>query len=226
MKIRIKIQGTLMLLGLAAIVIFSNFLSPDWKNKIADEILDVIGIGLIFFGFLFRIAARGYKEEMCDNGRALVKDGPYAIIRNPMYFGTFMIGAGIVAMLLKFWVLVIFSAVFFMIYIPQMKKEEHVLLERFGQAYKEYCRVTPKYIPRIGYLLKLQRHISLKYFWIRKEMASMIPVIIAVASIEIWEDVRLFGRREALREPLELIVIILLLSSALYLFLEKKTKIA
>jgi protein-S-isoprenylcysteine O-methyltransferase Ste14 len=226
MKIRIKIQGTLMLLGLAAIVIFSNFLSQNWKNEAADEISDIVGMGLILFGFLFRIAARGYKEEKCCNGHFLVQDGPYAIIRNPMYFGTFIIGTGIVAMLLNLWVFVIFVAGFFMIYIPQMKKEERVLLERFGQTYKEYCDITPKYIPRMDYLIMLHKHISLKYFWIKKEIASMIPVIIAVAGIEIWEDVKLFGRRELLAESLELVFIILLFSVVLSLFLEKKTKIA
>jgi protein-S-isoprenylcysteine O-methyltransferase Ste14 len=215
-----------MFLGLAAIIVFSNFLSSQWKNEMADEISDIAGMGLILFGFLFRIAARGYKEERCCNGHALVKDGPYAIIRNPMYFGTFMIGVGIVAMLLKLWLFIIFAAGFFMIYIPQMKKEERALLERFGQTYKEYCGMTPKYIPKIGYLLNLHKHVSLKYFWIKKEMASIIPVIIAVAAIEVWEDMKLFGRKELLTESIELVFIILLFSAILSLFLEKKTKIA
>lgn len=215
-----------MFLGLAAIVVFSNFLSSQWKNEMADETLDIVGMGLILVGFLFRIAARGYKEERCCNGHTLVKDGPYAIIRNPMYFGTFVIGTGIVAMLLNLWVFVIFAAGFFMIYIPQMKKEERALLERFGQNYKEYCSITPKYIPRIDYLIRLRKHVLLKYFWIKKEMASMIPVIIVVAVIEIWEDVKLFGRKELLTESLELVFIILLFSAVLSLFLDKKIKTA
>ncbi|MDO8602371.1 MAG: isoprenylcysteine carboxylmethyltransferase family protein, partial [Candidatus Omnitrophota bacterium] len=142
MKIRIKIQGALMFLGLGAIILFSNFVSPHWKQEISDDASDAIGMGLIFFGFLFRIAARGHKEEKSSNGNALVKDGPYAIIRNPMYLGTFLIGMGVVMMLLNLWFLLLFAVIFLLIYIPQMKKEETVLLKKFGREYEEYCGFT------------------------------------------------------------------------------------
>lgn len=211
-----------MFLGLGAIILFSNFVSPHWKQEISDDVSDAIGMGLIFFGFLFRIAARGYKEEKSSNGNALVKDGPYAIIRNPMYLGTFLIGMGVVMMLLNLWFLLLFAVIFLLIYIPQMKKEETVLLKKFGREYEEYCGFTPKYFPRFDYLLKLNRYISLKFFWIKKEITSFAAAIIAVIAIEIWKDMRLFGNKEIIREPLELIAIILLLSSVLYLFFKKK----
>jgi len=193
MKIRIKIQGGLMFLGLGAVIMLSNFVFPHQRQVVLAGLLNAAGMGLILFGFLFRISARGYKEEKCVNGNTLVKDGPYAIIRNPMYFGTFMIGAGVVMMLLELWVFFLFSIVFLLIYIPQMKKEEKVLLERFGREYKEYCKITPKYFPRFDYLLRINRYISLKPFWIKKEIVSLITTVIVVILIEIWECIRLFG---------------------------------
>ncbi len=195
MKIRIKIQGALMFLGLGAIILFSNYVFPRGRQGVSDEILNIAGMSLILFGFLFRISARGYKEEKSSNGNALVKDGPYAIIRNPMYFGTFIIGTGIVMMLLELWVFFLFGVIFLLIYTPQTKKEENVLLERFGQEYKEYCKFTPKYFPRFDYFLKLNKYVSLKPFWIRKEMASMITTVTVVVSIKIWEYIRLFEGR-------------------------------
>ena len=182
-----------MFLGLGAVILLSNFVFPHQRQAVAAGLLNAAGMGLILFGFLFRISARGYKEEKSSNGNALVKDGPYAIIRNPMYFGTFMIGAGVVTMLLELWFFFLFSAVFLSIYIPQMKKEERVLLERFGQEYKEYCKMTPKYFPRFDCLSRINKYISLKPFWIKKEMVPMITTVIVVISIEIWECVRLFG---------------------------------
>lgn len=179
-----------MFLGLAVIILLANFVLPHWRQKALDMALNAVGMALILFGFLFRISARGYKEEKSCNGNALVKDGPYAIIRNPMYFGTFMIGAGVIVMLLELWILLIFSAGFLIIYIPQAIREEKVLLGRFGEGYKEYCRVTPGYLPRIDYLLKLNKYISLKPFWVRKEMFSMIPTIAIVLLMEIWEHIR------------------------------------
>ncbi len=191
MKIRIKIQGALMFLSLGAVILLSNFVFPHQRQAVLEGLLNAAGMSFILFGFLFRISARGYKEENTSNGNALVKTGPYAIIRNPMYFGTFMIGAGVVVMLLELWLFFLFAAVFFMIYVPQMKKEERILLERFGQEYKEYCRLTPKYFPRFDYLLRFNQYISLKPFWIKKEIISLVTTVLVVIMIETWERARL-----------------------------------
>ncbi|HAZ10175.1 MAG TPA: hypothetical protein DCY56_03585 [Candidatus Omnitrophica bacterium] len=190
MKIRIKIQGALMFLGLGAVILLSNSVFPHQRQIFLDVTLNAVGMGLILFGFLFRISARGYKEEKSSNGNALVKDGPYAIIRNPMYFGTFIIGTGVVMMLLELWFFFLFGIIFLLIYIPQTKKEEKALLERFGQEYKEYCKLTPKYFPRFDYLLRLNKYVSLKDFWVKKEIVPMITAIVVVILIEIWEHIR------------------------------------
>lgn len=184
-----------MFLGLGAIILFSNRVFPNHRQAMPDEILSVIGTMFILFGFLFRISARGYKEENTSNGNALVKTGPYAVIRNPMYFGTFIIGSGVVVMLLELWFFFLFAAIFFMIYIPQMKKEEKVLLEKFGQEYKEYCKSTPKYFPRFDYLARLNQYVSLKPFWIKKEINSLVITIIIVLLIEILGHARLFWHK-------------------------------
>lgn len=179
-----------MFLGLAAIILLSSSVFPHARQKAMDEALSAIGMSLILFGFLFRISARGYKEEKSSNGNALVKDGPYAVIRNPMYFGTFVIGTGVVMMLLEPWFFFLFSAVFLLIYLPQMKKEEKALIERFGDEYKQYCASTPKYFPRIDYLLNVNNYISLKPFWVKKEFISFITTVIVVILIEIWGHIR------------------------------------
>jgi protein-S-isoprenylcysteine O-methyltransferase Ste14 len=190
MKIRIKIQGALMFLGLGAIILLSNRVFPSHRQAIMDGMLSAIGMMFILFGFLFRVSARGYKEEKSSNGNALVKDGPYAIIRNPMYFGTFMIGTGVVAMLLQPQLFFIFAAVFLLIYAPQIKKEETMLSGRFGNEYKEYCVHTPGYFPKPGHLLKLNKYISLKPFWVKKEAIPMITTIAVVILIEIWKHIK------------------------------------
>jgi len=182
-----------MFLGLGAIILLSNFMFHRERQEVLDVALNAAGMSLILLGFLFRISARGYKEEKSSNGNALVKDGPYAVIRNPMYFGTFTIGTGIVVMLLEPWVFLLFSGIFLLIYIPQMKKEEKTLLDKFGGEYKEYCAATPKYFPRIDYLFRLDKYVSLKPFWIRKEIVSIITTVAVVILIEIWECFRLSG---------------------------------
>jgi len=219
MKKRIKIQGFLIFLAVITTILLSKFPFPYWKKEPLDEFLDAVGIVLVLFGFLFRIAARGYKEEESHSGQRLIKDGPYVLIRNPMYFGTFMIGMGIILVLFASWVVAIFLIIFFSIYIPQVKREEKELYKRFGEEYRNYCKITPKYFPNPRCLLNIRNCMSLKFAWIKKELSSLITVITGILIIEIWEDIKLFGRKEFLGELLELILIIVSFSIIVILVL-------
>ena len=98
--------------------------------------------------------------------------------------------------LFELWFFFLFGVIFLLIYIPQTKKEENALLERFGQEYREYCKAAHKYFPRFDYLLKLNKYISLKPFWIRKEIVSMVATVTVVVSIKIWEYIRLSGYKQ------------------------------
>jgi protein-S-isoprenylcysteine O-methyltransferase Ste14 len=221
MKKRIRIQGFLIFLAVLITVLLSKLFFPQWRQEPNDELVDGVGIALVLFGFLFRISARGYKKEMSANSFALVKDGPYAMVRNPMYFGTFLIGTGIIAVLFKAWLFLLFAGIFLAIYIPQIKKEEAVLLKSFGQEYKEYCKITPKYFPGFYHWLNIRDYIILKYSWIKQELSSMAAVILVIIAIEVWEDVRLFGRQEFLKESVELVFIILSFALLVVLFSRK-----
>lgn len=88
-------------------ILFSKFLFPHWKKEILDEFLDAIGISLVLFGFLFRIAARGYKADGSPEGKKLITNGLYGLMRNPMYVGTLLIGLGINLVLFEWWVAIL-----------------------------------------------------------------------------------------------------------------------
>ncbi len=96
MKTRIRIQGLLVFLAIVFSVLLPKAAFPQWKKEALDEFLDAIGIGITFFGLLFRISARGYKAEVSPSGEHLITDGPYSQIRHPMYFGTLLISSGII----------------------------------------------------------------------------------------------------------------------------------
>lgn len=221
MKRRIAIQGSLIFFTSIASILLSKILLAHWKIEPIDEILDVIGIIFILFGFLLRISARGYKEEQSYQGKNLVKDGPYGLIRDPMYFGTLLIGTGIIFIIFQLWTLPLFLVVFLSIYIPQMKKEKEILSGRFGQDYKNYCKTTPKYFPRIYNLLNLRHYLSIKLNWIKKELSSFIAVITIIMAIETWQDIKLYGYRPFLKELLDLFFIIVLFL-LLVIWLRKK----
>jgi protein-S-isoprenylcysteine O-methyltransferase Ste14 len=188
MKRRVKIHGMLIGLAVLAAVFLSGAVFPRCKDRRFDAALDVAGIALVLLGFLFRMSARGYKEEGSQSGGRLVTGGPYAIIRNPMYFGTFLIGTGFVMTLLEWWAWLIFTAVFLLIYVPEVKKEEAVLTERFGGEYAAYCANVPRYFPRPGRILELKRRLPLKLAWVKKEVVSFIATLAVLVIVALWRS--------------------------------------
>jgi len=223
MKKRIKIQDALIFIAVILLILLTKFVIPDWKKEPLEELLDTLGIVFVLFGFLLRIVARGYKEEMSQGGNRLVTNGPYCLMRNPMYFGTLLIGIGITSVLLKLWSVPIFLIICLFIYLPQINREEKILLKRFGEDYKNYCKFSPKYFPNIRRLLNLKAYVpSLKFSWIKKEFFSLILTVIAIFIIEIWQDVALFGFRELFDEFLELSLVIMVFIVTIIIFVYGK----
>ena len=221
MKPRIKIQGLSIFISVVITIFLHKWLFPEWRGRLWNELFNFSGVVLVLFGFLFRVCARGHKEEKSSQGRSLVKDGPYALIRNPMYFGTLLIGIGTTVILFQFWTIFLFLAVFLLIYIPQVRKEEALLAAMFKEEYQEYSKAVPGYFPRIRPLLNFRKYLDLKLSWVKKELSSFIFTLITILAIEIWEDTRLFGPAELIQKPIELVFVVLFLAILWVLFREK-----
>ena len=107
-------------------------------------------------GYVLVIVAAEYVVDGCraihsaTREDALMTDGIYAKVRHPQYTGLFIIifGEGIVH-----WptiVSVIAFPIIVVAYTLLARKEERQMLEKFGDAYREYCRRVPAFIPRFG----------------------------------------------------------------------------
>lgn len=189
MKTRIKIQGCLIFVAVVTLIFYSRYLLPDYKNQAQRILFDIVGTGLFLAGYYLRIAARGYKAELDPGAKALAVKGLYALTRNPMYLGTLLIGLGITFLLLKWWLGLIFLSVYLIIYIPQIKKEEEKLSALFGPVFKNYCKSTPRFFPRVRALLHSRewQGIRFKLAWIKKESNSLVPAILFILGIKILE---------------------------------------
>ena len=83
----------------------------------------------------------GYKNNV------LVTDGPYSMCRNPLYFFSFVGGIG-VSCATETFTIPLLTALAFGIYYPSViRKEQERLLTLFGDAYRNYCRNVPSFIP-------------------------------------------------------------------------------
>jgi protein-S-isoprenylcysteine O-methyltransferase Ste14 len=222
MKKRIGIQGTLVFLSIILTVFLSKDLFPNWKKEAPDKIFDILGFIIILLGFLFRIVARGYKQDNSSGGARLIKEGPYELMRNPMYFGTLLIGLGVTSVVFQWWVFLLFLTVFFLIYFPQVKSEESLLSSRFGKEYEDYRKSTPRYFPNPCLIIKRSRQcIFFKWQWIKKELVSLVGIVSLVIFAEAWQDARLFGK-EYFNEILESIATVSVVIVIIILFFHEK----
>ena len=110
----------------------------------------LIALFFIIDGQLWRCWAAGfiglYRGE---NVKALklATTGPYALMRNPLYFGNFLIGLGW-AIIAGFYAVIIFIASFFILYnLAIIPHEENFLRSKFGIEYEEYCRRVKRFYP-------------------------------------------------------------------------------
>ena len=103
----------------------------------------IVGAAIAFVGLLVRAWAAGH---IVKNDR-LATTGPYAHTRNPLYFGSFLIAAGFA--IAAHWSLLLFVIAFFvLIYGPTMRDERQSIQSRFPEAYGEWERNVPSFMPR------------------------------------------------------------------------------
>jgi protein-S-isoprenylcysteine O-methyltransferase Ste14 len=106
--------------------------------------------GTVFLGFWVAAAGeaiRTWASGTIVKNRVLATEGPYRLVRNPLYVGNFLIGLGVGVMGGRPWILVLFLAAFIPVYGALVRKEEKHLLELYGNEFLEYCREVPRFIP-------------------------------------------------------------------------------
>ncbi|MEK6838469.1 MAG: isoprenylcysteine carboxylmethyltransferase family protein [Candidatus Thermoplasmatota archaeon] len=93
---------------------------------------------------------KGWKEVYYVRDDALVNSGVYRVIRHPQYLGLLLITLGQFLV----WPTIptaILWPILVGLYYRQARKEEAVLSEKFGAAFREYASKTPMLLPRINF---------------------------------------------------------------------------
>jgi protein-S-isoprenylcysteine O-methyltransferase Ste14 len=98
---------------------------------------------LIVPGLMIRALASGHVRK----NEALATSGPYAYTRNPLYFGSLLMGIGFAVAARSWCIGGVLVIMFFAIYAPVIRSEEQFLRERFPE-FDEYARRVPRMVPR------------------------------------------------------------------------------
>ncbi len=147
----------------------------------------IIGLIIAVCGELIRIrsvslAGSETRTTSGVGGTFLVTQGPYSILRNPLYAGNILIytGLGIMSLAL-FPFLQIFSFLFFFFqYYCIILAEEEFLSQKFGDKFTKYCETVSRFIPgknKIPDAIKSNLEYNLKA-GIRSERRSLQAIVI------------------------------------------------
>jgi len=98
---------------------------------------------------LLGLALRAWATGHIRKNSALAITGPYAYTRNPLYLGSFVLGLGFTVASGRWWLGLLFAALFLGIYLPVMRVEATTLAELFEDDYNEYARRVPLFFPRL-----------------------------------------------------------------------------
>jgi protein-S-isoprenylcysteine O-methyltransferase Ste14 len=129
----LKLRLPLGLLAAAALIAFAD---PAWF--LPALIVSAVGeLGQLWcFGAL-------------KTQKTLASQGPYALMRNPMYAARFLLILGVVLLPGRLWLIPPYAVLYYFYMVNRVKREEAKLREIFGAEYEQYCREVNRYLPTL-----------------------------------------------------------------------------
>lgn len=176
----------LLLVPAAALALVSNHPWPE--NSSWDQLLPLVGVVLLIAAMGGRIWASAYLVG--KKNRVLVTEGPFSMVRNPLYLFSFLgfVGAGLLFESLT--LAAVFAAVFLVSHWPAVRAEEQRLSELFGEEYERYCDEVPRFVPRPR-AIRTSDTLLLDMTRFRTALRDCmaIPLVIVVAELVEWAKI-------------------------------------
>jgi len=196
MKKRIKIDSAILSFIIILTGVLYQFRDRIYPSDVGiDNIFDFWGLFIVLSGTFLRMIARGYKKANSKSGHELVAKGPYTITRNPMYLGSFLMGAGFILIVWPWWSLPVFGILFYLRFRPQILREEGFLKETFGKSYVEYTRKVARLFPNIKSLknARFQHTFPREFLWTTKERWGLLGWPLLAVLLESFQEKIVFG---------------------------------
>jgi len=181
---KLRIHATQAFTVLLFLILF--FTSSAWEEKSPVVTIILFFLGAVFVGIASMgrlwcsIYIAGYKTDR------LIKEGPYSICRNPLYFFSF-IGASGVGMATESLLIPFLIILTFTIYYPMViKSEEAEMLKKHGKEYEAYLSQVPSFFPDISKLKEPDSYIT-KPIIFRKHIFSALWFVWLLGILELIE---------------------------------------
>jgi len=139
----------IFVISMIAIIIISDQFRVNTLNISTIESLGLSVVGFVFvtLGGFGRLWASLYVEGF--KTKTLITEGPYSMVRNPLYFFTHIILLGFCLVVKSIPIAITLIVAFTVLHIPAIIKEEKKLLAQHNSTYTEYYNSTPRLIPNV-----------------------------------------------------------------------------
>lgn len=135
------------------------------------ELFEIAGYVLISLCVVGRVYATaflgGFKNEK------LITDGPFSIVRNPLYMFSLIGVLGIGVMSNHLLIMLGLPVVFVLMYHFLIRREEAFLQEKFGAEYAAYCKAVPRLFPNFR-LYHAQDTVPMAPRYLNKALADSV----------------------------------------------------
>ncbi|MDC0878486.1 isoprenylcysteine carboxylmethyltransferase family protein [Candidatus Marinimicrobia bacterium] len=170
---RMTILRISVILIIIFIILNNNFSAYTLDIDINTSVLfSCIGFTFVVLGGFGRIWASLYLEGF--KTKKLIKEGPYSMVRNPLYFFSLMLFLGMCFAIKSIAISVALLLVFVLFHVPTILNEEKVLLSTHDESYRAYYESTPRLLPNL-------------FKYKKTESADVIQVRIKSINKRLWE---------------------------------------
>ena len=134
--------------GIVVILLVPFTTAPFNEDSLTDILFETFGLFLLTICSMGRLWAllyiSGYKKL------ELITEGPYSMVRHPLYVFS-LIGAIGIGLASENILVLAALVIFYLLYYPlTILVEEKKLVDKFGQAYLDYIKRTPRFLPKLS----------------------------------------------------------------------------
>lgn len=150
---RNRVRLSYALAVLLFVAVFSLQLVPYGFNSSTG----IIALIIILCGVLLRSWSAG----VIHKDQQLATQGPYALVRHPLYFGSWLMLLGSLLMIGGGWLALAFAIPFGLLYWPTLRNEEKILNEHFPDQWHAYTQQTGRLYPKK--IVGLTKRLNIKW---------------------------------------------------------------
>jgi protein-S-isoprenylcysteine O-methyltransferase Ste14 len=126
---------------------FANYSLPDWAGWLGAALM--AAAVFVFWRSQVDLGSNWSPTLRVREGHELVTKGLYRSVRHPMYLSQWLWSLAQI-LLLPNWIAGFASLVAFLpLYFLRVPKEEQMMLDNFGQEYRDYMQRTGRVLPRL-----------------------------------------------------------------------------